>query len=158
MANQISSGPRQHHVLDRGPNLKWVIWFSRRTRSLSLISSKRSLSSAVTVPIPSGLKNTRRWSARWRSDDLMAALLPDWLQDPCSSDGSKRSHVPEQANGEGWGTFGGLNPGVDLSEQTLLHCQVHFLSCDHLNPAAFTRGRGPAGPAGNFGILSPNVK
>lgn len=37
--------------------LKCVIWFSRSTRSLSLISSKRSFSSTVTVPIPSGLKD-----------------------------------------------------------------------------------------------------
>lgn len=36
--------------------LKCVIWFSRSTRSRSLISSNRSFSSTVTVPIPSGLK------------------------------------------------------------------------------------------------------
>lgn len=36
-------------------HLKFVIWFSRRTRNRSLISSKRSFSSTVTVPRPSGL-------------------------------------------------------------------------------------------------------
>lgn len=44
------------------PYLKCVIWFSSRTRSLSLISSKRSFSSTVTVPIPSGLKEDMSWS------------------------------------------------------------------------------------------------
>lgn len=46
------------------PYLKCVIWFSNRTRSLSLISSKRSFSSTVTVPIPSGLKEDMAWSDR----------------------------------------------------------------------------------------------
>lgn len=35
--------------------LKWTIWFSSRVLSRPLISSKCSLSSTVTVPIPSGL-------------------------------------------------------------------------------------------------------
>lgn len=47
----------QHMVAEHGSYLKCVIWFSRRTRSLSLISSKCSFSSTVTVPIPSGLKD-----------------------------------------------------------------------------------------------------
>lgn len=47
--------------------LKCVIWFSRSTRSLSLISSKRSFSSTVTVPIPSGLKDS--------SSDMLSKVL-----------------------------------------------------------------------------------
>lgn len=36
-------------------HLKFVIWFSSRTRNRSLMSSKRSFSSTITVPRPSGL-------------------------------------------------------------------------------------------------------
>ncbi len=42
-------------VLHLHTHLKFVIWFSRRTRNRSLISSKRSFSSTATVPRPSGL-------------------------------------------------------------------------------------------------------
>lgn len=73
--------PVQHMVVfdTTASNLKWVIWFSRRTRNLSLISSKRSFSSTVTVPIPSGLKDikfTTWYSCRTNADISFWSLYP----------------------------------------------------------------------------------
>lgn len=41
-------------------NLKFVIWYSSRFRSLSLMRAYKSFSSTVTVPIPSGLERSQK--------------------------------------------------------------------------------------------------
>lgn len=65
-------------------NLKCVIWFSSNTRCLSLISSKRSFSSTVTVPIPSGLKDTTsphvyiQHFFQWERTRLCVTFVMSW--------------------------------------------------------------------------------
>lgn len=74
---QSGLAPVQHMVVFHtyAYYLKCVIWFSRSTRSLSLISSKRSFSSAVTVPMPSGLRYIRFTSNKHVCSTIITLLF-----------------------------------------------------------------------------------